>query len=171
MSVSGPTQPPGATTLAERQAALVRALVTGAAVPAGFDADAVGAAADAVLSKRAGEVARRFPLLVHACDGDFTAAFRTWAREHPKTTTPADAAAFAAATGIIGAPNRAEAGGDSASQWRSWLLCERRASDMHRGVAHLTTRLQPHADSNNHLNNRGSVLSPTLGSEPESGRL
>ncbi|MBF6301028.1 hypothetical protein IU459_26290 [Nocardia amamiensis] len=99
-TLSGPTQPPGAGTLAERQAALVRALVVGAAAPAGFDADAVGAAADAVLSKRAGEVARRFPSLAHACDGDFTAAFTTWAREHPKTTTPADAAAFAAAKGI-----------------------------------------------------------------------
>ncbi|WP_174372070.1 hypothetical protein [Nocardia pneumoniae] len=98
-TVSGPT-PQGAASLAERQAALVRALVAGAAVPVGFDADAVGAAADAVLSKRAGEVARRFPLLVHACDGDFTAAFTAWARHHPKTTTPADAAVFAAATGI-----------------------------------------------------------------------
>ncbi|WP_228799649.1 hypothetical protein, partial [Nocardia nova] len=38
--------------------------------------------------------------LVHACDGDFTARFTTWAREHPKTTTSADAAAFAAAEDI-----------------------------------------------------------------------
>ncbi|MGY2126293.1 hypothetical protein ACW9HJ_33020 [Nocardia gipuzkoensis] len=91
---------PGAAPLAERQAALVRALVAGAAVPAGFDADAVGAAANALLFKRAGEVAGRFPLLVHACDGDFTSTFTTWARKNPKTTTSADAAAFAAATGI-----------------------------------------------------------------------
>ncbi|WP_280259711.1 hypothetical protein [Nocardia abscessus] len=95
-AVSGP----GAAPLAERQAALVRALVAGAPVPAGFDAEAVGAAANALLSKRAGEIARRFPLLVHACDGDFTTAFTIWARENPKTTTSADAAAFAAATGI-----------------------------------------------------------------------
>ncbi|MBF6465744.1 hypothetical protein IU427_11235 [Nocardia beijingensis] len=96
---SGPAPPPGAT-LAERQAALVRALVAGAATPAGFDLDAVAAAAQALLHKRVREVARRFPLLVHACDGDFTARFMAWAREHPKTTTAADAAAFAAAEGI-----------------------------------------------------------------------
>ncbi|MBF6168812.1 hypothetical protein IU486_29325 [Streptomyces gardneri] len=101
-TASGATQPPEDATLAERQAALVRALVTGAPVPAGFDGDAVGAAADALLFKRAGEVARRFPLLVYACDGDFTARFTAWAREHPKTTTLADAAAFAAAAGING---------------------------------------------------------------------
>ncbi|MGY2030504.1 hypothetical protein [Nocardia gipuzkoensis] len=95
---------PGTAPLAERQAALVRALVAGAAVPAGFDADAVGAAANALLFKRAGEIARRFPLLVHACDGDFTTAFTTWARDNPKTTTSADAAAFAAATGIDWSP-------------------------------------------------------------------
>ncbi|MFE7741330.1 hypothetical protein [Nocardia sp. NPDC057455] len=99
-SPSGRARATDRPTLAERQAALVRALVAGGAVPAGFDADAVGAAADALLSKRAEEVARRFPLLVHACDGDFTARFTAWARAHPKTTTSADAAAFAAAAGI-----------------------------------------------------------------------
>ncbi|MGV9720336.1 hypothetical protein [Nocardia beijingensis] len=97
---SGPARPPDGATLAQRQAALVRALVAGAAVPPGFDAEAVGAAADALLRKRAGEVARRFPLLAHACHGDFTARFTAWARNHPKTTTSADAAAFASATGI-----------------------------------------------------------------------
>ncbi|WP_280497494.1 hypothetical protein [Nocardia asiatica] len=99
-TMSGPARPPEAATLAERQAALVRALVAGAAVPAGFDADAVGAAANALLSKRADEVARRFPLLVHACDGEFTTAFTGWARDNPKMTTAADASAFAAAAGI-----------------------------------------------------------------------
>ncbi|WP_039801540.1 hypothetical protein [Nocardia araoensis] len=97
---SVPEQPSGGATLAQRQAALVRALVAGAPIPPGFDAEAVGAAADALLRKRAGEVARRYPLLVHACQGEFTARFTAWARSHPKTTTPADAAAFAAATGI-----------------------------------------------------------------------
>ncbi|MEA3527895.1 hypothetical protein [Nocardia implantans] len=95
-----PGRPADGATLAQRQAALVRALVAGAAVPPGFDAEAVGAAAEALLRKRAGEVARRFPLLVHACHGDFTARFTAWARHHPKTTTSADAAAFASATGI-----------------------------------------------------------------------
>ncbi|MEU2037071.1 hypothetical protein [Nocardia niwae] len=105
---SGPARPPDHATLAERQAALVRALVAGAAIPAGFDVDAVAAAAEALLHKRAREAAHRFPLLVRACDGDFPARFTAWAREHPKTTTSADAAAFAAAEGIdwIAAPRR-----------------------------------------------------------------
>ncbi|MEV6257865.1 hypothetical protein AB0L97_31880 [Nocardia sp. NPDC051911] len=99
-AASRPARPPDDATLAQRQAALVRALVAGATVPPGFDAEAVGAAAEALLRKRAGEVARRFPLLVHACEGDFTARFTAWARNHPKTTTSADAAAFATATGL-----------------------------------------------------------------------
>ncbi|MGQ4618740.1 hypothetical protein [Nocardia sp. R7R-8] len=110
-------------TLAQRQAALVRALVAGAAVPSGFDAEAVGAAADALLRKRSGEVARRFPLLVHACQGDFTARFTAWARNHPKTTTSADAAAFASAAGIDWrvAPRRRVT--------TRWRFPRRRASD------------------------------------------
>ncbi|MFE9579366.1 hypothetical protein ACFYO1_23475 [Nocardia sp. NPDC006044] len=86
--------------LAERQAALVRALVAGSPVPDGFDADAVAAAARALLHKRAGEVARRFPLLVHACGNDFTARFVAWAADRPKTTTAADATAFAEHAGL-----------------------------------------------------------------------
>ncbi|WP_405159972.1 hypothetical protein OG203_26430 [Nocardia sp. NBC_01499] len=95
--------------LADRQAALVRALVTGSQIPDGFDTDAVTAAARALLHKRAGEVARRCPLLAHACD-DFIARFIVWAADKPKTSTASDARAFAEYAGIAqyasGTPSR-----------------------------------------------------------------
>ncbi|MEV6556703.1 hypothetical protein AB0M22_13365 [Nocardia sp. NPDC051756] len=86
--------------LAERQAALVRALVAGSPAPDGFDTDSVAAAARALLHKRAGEVARRFPLLAHACGDDFTARFIDWAADKPKTSTASDATTFAEHAGI-----------------------------------------------------------------------
>ncbi|MRH86492.1 hypothetical protein GFY24_03230 [Nocardia sp. SYP-A9097] len=96
------TEPgPGTTaSLAEQQAALVRALVAGAQVPAGFDTADISATAHALLHKRAGEVAQRFPLLAHTCGPDFTARFMTWARTRPKISTAADAAAFATELGL-----------------------------------------------------------------------
>lgn len=87
-------------TLAEQQEALVRALVEGAPIPAGFDTADIAATAHALLHKRADEVARRFPLLAHRCGPGFTALFMAWAQSRPKTTTAADAAAFAADHGL-----------------------------------------------------------------------
>ncbi|MFE6863340.1 hypothetical protein [Nocardia sp. NPDC057668] len=87
-------------TLAEQQAALVRALVTGAPPPPGFDAGDLDATAHALLHKRAGDLARRFPVFAHACGPDFTALFLAWARTRPKVSTAADAAAFAAHLGV-----------------------------------------------------------------------
>ena len=49
--------------LAERQTALVRALTAGQPVPPGFDGTRVEAARVALLRKRAGEVARQWPML------------------------------------------------------------------------------------------------------------
>jgi hypothetical protein len=92
-------QAPG---LADRQAALVRALVAGEAVPAGFDPAAVGAAAH----KRAREVAARHPELVHATGPDFTERFVEWARHRPKDGTAADALRFARECGIPWPPSR-----------------------------------------------------------------
>ncbi|WP_433660515.1 hypothetical protein ACQPW1_47640 [Nocardia sp. CA-128927] len=94
-----PTPRTDADTLTDRQAALVRALVAGSPVPDGFDTDAVTAAARALLHKRAAEVARRFPLLAHACN-DFTTRFTAWAANNPKTSTTSDATAFAEYAGI-----------------------------------------------------------------------
>src|SRR5207302_1708618 len=51
------------TTLAERQAALVAALVAGAPDPAGFDPDRLAATRRALLRKRAGEAAKAWPVL------------------------------------------------------------------------------------------------------------
>ncbi|WP_063814500.1 hypothetical protein [Nocardia fusca] len=96
-------QAPG---LADRQAALVRALVVGEAVPAGFDPAAVGAAAHALRHKRAREVAARHPELVHATGPDFTERFVEWARNRPKDATAADALRFARECGIPWPPSR-----------------------------------------------------------------
>ncbi|MEU0871383.1 hypothetical protein [Nocardia brasiliensis] len=97
--------------LAEQQAALVRALVAGASVPAGFDRADVAAAAHALLRKRADEVARRFPTLAQACGPDYRERFRAWADGRPKTSTVADATAFAAYLGLP-APS-----GTAAKRW------------------------------------------------------
>ncbi|GAB2523225.1 hypothetical protein [Nocardia heshunensis] len=86
--------------LAQRQAELVRALVAGAAAPAGFDAGDLAATTHGLLHKRAEEVRRRFPLLAHAVGSDFVARYVEWARTRPKTSTPEDAAAFARALGL-----------------------------------------------------------------------
>ena len=66
-------------TLAERQAALVAALVAGAPVPPGFDQARVGAAQRALLRKRASEVARAWPLLAAAAGDRWPDEFAAWA--------------------------------------------------------------------------------------------
>jgi hypothetical protein len=68
--------PPG---LAERQAALVAALVAGGPLPPGFDAGRVGAAARALRRKRAGEVARAWPMLAASAGGSWAEEFGAWA--------------------------------------------------------------------------------------------
>ncbi|MGV9978878.1 hypothetical protein ACWDUH_14475 [Micromonospora wenchangensis] len=82
----GPTPPPGAAGpvgLAARQAALVAALVAGAPLPAGFAADRVDAARRALLRKRAGEVARHWPLLAAGLGDAWPATFAGWAAGRP----------------------------------------------------------------------------------------
>ncbi|NEW49592.1 hypothetical protein GV792_05965 [Nocardia cyriacigeorgica] len=86
--------------LGEQQAALVRALVAGAAPPPGFDDDAVLAAETALLRKRAGIVARHHPMVAHAAGPDFEQRFASWARGRPKISTDADIAGFAKHMGI-----------------------------------------------------------------------
>lgn len=66
----------GATaTLAERQAALVAALVAGAPNPPGFDAARLAAARRALLRKRAGEAAKVWPVLAASLGARWSAAF------------------------------------------------------------------------------------------------
>ncbi|SDZ11096.1 hypothetical protein SAMN05444365_105369 [Micromonospora pattaloongensis] len=69
--------------LAARQAELVAALVAGAPIPAGFDQRLVGAARAALLRKRAGEVARHWPLLAAAFGPRWPATFARWAAGRP----------------------------------------------------------------------------------------
>ena len=71
------------TTLEQRQAALVAALVAGAPAPAGFDAERLAAAGRALLHKRAGEVARAWPLLAAAHGAAWGTAFSAWADGRP----------------------------------------------------------------------------------------
>jgi hypothetical protein len=67
------------TSLHDRQAALVAALVAGAEIPAGFDSTRVRATRRALLRKRAGEVAHAWPLLAAAHGARWTETFTTWA--------------------------------------------------------------------------------------------
>ncbi|MFI9641532.1 hypothetical protein ACIG87_15945 [Micromonospora sp. NPDC051925] len=69
--------------LAARQAALVATLVAGAPMPAGFAADRVDAARLALLRKRAGEVARHWPLLATGLGDAWWRTFRDWAAGRP----------------------------------------------------------------------------------------
>jgi hypothetical protein len=68
-------------TLGERQAAVVAALVAGA--PAPFDPDRVRATAAALLRKRAGEVAAAWPMLAASLGRDWQRAFAAWAAGRP----------------------------------------------------------------------------------------
>ncbi|MFY1583443.1 hypothetical protein ACN267_02950 [Micromonospora sp. WMMD734] len=79
----GPTGPTSPTGLAARQAALVAALVAGAPLPAGFATDRVDAARRALLRKRAGEVARHWPLLAAGLGDAWPATFAGWAAGRP----------------------------------------------------------------------------------------
>ncbi|RKN50633.1 hypothetical protein [Micromonospora endolithica] len=69
--------------LAARQAALVAALVAGGPAPVGFDPAALDAARSALLRKRAGEVARHWPLLAAGLGADWPATFVRWAAGRP----------------------------------------------------------------------------------------
>ncbi|BCJ77638.1 hypothetical protein CS0771_71820 [Catellatospora sp. IY07-71] len=68
--------------LARRQEELVRSLVAGAVTPKGFDPGAVAATREALLRKRAEEVARHWPRLATSAaahPGGWPAAFGAWA--------------------------------------------------------------------------------------------
>ena len=73
----------GAASLADRQAGLVAALTAGAPVPEGFDGRLVEVARVALLRKRAGEVAKQWPLLAAGLGGAWMREFATWAAARP----------------------------------------------------------------------------------------
>lgn len=70
-------------TLAERQAALVAALVAGEPSPEGFDADRLAATGRALRHKRAGEVAAVWPGLAASLGDRWGEHFSRWARGRP----------------------------------------------------------------------------------------
>ena len=79
-----PGQPGGAPrSLATRQAELVEALTRSKPVPYGFDGFKVDAARVALLRKRAGEVARQWPMLAAGLGDRWTASFSSWATARP----------------------------------------------------------------------------------------
>ena len=69
--------------LAVTQARLVRALVEGAAAPAGFDRERLAATAEALLLKRARAVAQSWPQLARVMGDGFAARFTSYARANP----------------------------------------------------------------------------------------
>lgn len=71
------------TTLAEQQAALLAALTTDAPAPAGFDADRLHAAADALAFKRARAVLQAWPALRPAFGETYRASFAAYAKVYP----------------------------------------------------------------------------------------
>lgn len=98
MSGDPPPVPTAApTTLAEAQAALVRALVAGAPVPPGFDGARVVATTTALLRKRARVVAGVYPAL--RAVPDYENAFAHWAANRPPGRPRDDGAAFARSLG------------------------------------------------------------------------
>jgi len=90
---SSPAPPPGPSRgappagpgggLAARQAELVAALVAGAPLPPGFAPAPVEAARRALLRKRAGEVARHWPLLAAGLAAAWPGTFTGWAAGRP----------------------------------------------------------------------------------------
>jgi hypothetical protein len=82
-------------TLADRQAAVVAALVAGAPAPPGFDTHRVRATAAALLRKRTGEVAAAWPLLAAALGANWPASFVAWAAGRPPAGSLRDGWDFA----------------------------------------------------------------------------
>ncbi|MEV4268497.1 hypothetical protein [Micromonospora aurantiaca (nom. illeg.)] len=69
--------------LAARQAELVAALVAGGPLPPGFAPAPVEAARRALLRKRAGDVARHWPLVAAGLGSAWPTTFTTWADGRP----------------------------------------------------------------------------------------
>ena len=95
MTVPDETRP--ASTLAERQQALVRALVDGGPVPEGMDAERVAVTARGLRRKRARGVAHLWPAM-RAVD-DFEERFADWVGDRPPGPPGAEGEAFAASLG------------------------------------------------------------------------
>ncbi|WP_051366372.1 hypothetical protein [Hamadaea tsunoensis] len=102
--------------LAERQAALVAALVAGDGPPPGFDPARVRATADQLLRKRAGEVGRAWPWLRASLGPRWTAEFTAWAAGRPPRGSQRDGFDFAQTREDLDEYARAELA-DRERQW------------------------------------------------------
>jgi hypothetical protein len=102
--------------LADLQAALVAALVAGASIPPGFDPARVRAARNALLRKRAGEVAATWPALRIRYGPQWMDAFGSFAATRPTRGALRDGWDFARFTSARGEPNRDVAVVDAATQ-------------------------------------------------------
>jgi hypothetical protein len=85
--------------LAARQAAVVAALVAGGPIPSGFHADLVRATRQALLRKRAGEVAHTWPLLAASFGPQWIKTFAEWAAARPPGGSLRDGWDFARSRG------------------------------------------------------------------------
>lgn len=97
-----PTPDGAAGSLADRQAALVAALVAGAPIPDGFDARLVGTARRALLRKRSAEVARHWPLLAASFGARWPSVFADWAGARPTQGAFQDGLALARSLTLTG---------------------------------------------------------------------
>ena len=95
MPLPAPADPGQPRSLAERQAELVAALVDGAPTPAGFDPGRVAATRNALLRKRAGEVAAVWPRTAAALAPQWTERFVAWASGRPPRGSLRDGFDFA----------------------------------------------------------------------------
>lgn len=86
-------------TLAERQAAVVAALVAGGELPAGFSDARVRATRAALLRKRSGEVAATWPVLAASLGDRWRASFAAWADGRPPAGSLRDGWDFARSLG------------------------------------------------------------------------
>jgi hypothetical protein len=102
--------------LADLQTALVAALVAGAAIPPGFDPARVRAARNALLRKRAGEVAATWPALRIRYGPQWMDAFGSFAATRPTRGALRDGWDFARFTSARGEPHRDAAVEDAAVQ-------------------------------------------------------
>ncbi|REE99547.1 hypothetical protein DFJ69_5060 [Thermomonospora umbrina] len=108
----------GRAALAAAQEALVAALVAGGPVPAGFDAERVGAAGRALMRKRAGEVARAWPALAAGHGADWGEVFGAWARGRPTRGAWRDGWDFARDHRAVLAPPAARELALTEAHWR-----------------------------------------------------
>lgn len=103
------------TDLNARQIALVAALTSGAPIPDGFDERLVTVARTALLRKRAGDVARHWPMLAASLGDLWVRDFAAWAAGRPTNGSLRDGWDFARQRGSLGPAAQDELAGREAA--------------------------------------------------------